>query len=415
MRELLMKVKEMWPSLYPPLKRTLFPPSPSSDHHLQASNMLAKFGLGISLKAYLPFYPSVWVSLFTPPEIFHAMKILPFSVEMASTAIAGLGFNLRFLQRAENNLYLRDTCSFCRCVIGMALEGLLPPPRALVSTSLLCEGTVCTFEQLSKLCGGDYFLLEVPYESNSSAVEYLAYQFQELVKFLEHHTGRKLSPRSLEEAIVLSNQARNCMLKVNDLRRTIPSPMSGIEALGYVVAPTLGLGTKRIIDIYRKLAEELERRIETGRPAVEREKIRLLWLHLKPYYSNQFIGYVEDNSFGSVIAFEEFNYIYWEEMDPGEPYISLARKTLSHHANGSIERRVEAISKMVDDYSIDGVIHFSHWGCRQSCGGVRLIKDALAKKGIPFLVLDGDCLDSRNYSEAQTRTRFEGFLEILEK
>lgn len=39
-----------------------------------------------------------------------------------------------------------------------------------------------------------------------------------------------------------------------------------------------------------------------------------------------------------------------------------------------------------------------------------MIKDALQKKGVPMLIFDGDCVDARNYSEGQARTRLEGFI-----
>ncbi len=68
---------------------------------------------------------------------------------------------------------------------------------------------------------------------------------------------------------------------------------------------------------------------------------------------------------------------------------------------------------MASDYKIDGVILYSHWGCRQSNGGARIIKDKLNKYNIPTLVLDGDCVDKNNASQGQVRTRIQGFIEIL--
>jgi len=59
------------------------------------------------------------------------------------------------------------------------------------------------------------------------------------------------------------------------------------------------------------------------------------------------------------------------------------------------------------------VIHFSHWGCRQSSGGAGVIGDVLKRKGIPYLILPGDGADPDNYSPGQTRTRLEAFLEML--
>jgi len=44
-----------------------------------------------------------------------------------------------------------------------------------------------------------------------------------------------------------------------------------------------------------------------------------------------------------------------------------------------------------------------------------MIRDTVAGYGIPFLELDGDCVDPRNYSEGQYRTRIEAFFEIMER
>ena len=86
---------------------------------------------------------------------------------------------------------------------------------------------------------------------------------------------------------------------------------------------------------------------------------------------------------------------------------------LSHFLLGKIENRINAIQEMAEDYKIDGVILFSHWGCRQSNGGARIIKDSLKEIGIPTLVLDGDCVDQNNSSKGQIKTRMQGFIEIL--
>ena len=46
---------------------------------------------------------------------------------------------------------------------------------------------------------------------------------------------------------------------------------------------------------------------------------------------------------------------------------------------------------------------------------MRPIADAMRRLGVPFLDLDGDSIDVRNYSEGQTRTRLEGFVELMER
>jgi len=65
------------------------------------------------------------------------------------------------------------------------------------------------------------------------------------------------------------------------------------------------------------------------------------------------------------------------------------------------------------EFRADGVIHFSHWGCRQSPGCVGLLKSELRREGIPLLNLEGDCVDPRVAALEQTRTRLGAFLEAL--
>ena len=114
-----------------------------------------------------------------------------------------------------------------------------------------------------------------------------------------------------------------------------------------------------------------------------------------------------------IVAMEEINNVYWPRLDPGKPFESLALKMLSHPLTGRAANRTAALGRMIDDYGIDGGILFTHWGCRQSNGSTRLIKDYFNSRGIPVLVLDGDCVDRTNSSEGQVNTRLQGFIEIL--
>jgi len=95
--------------------------------------------------------------------------------------------------------------------------------------------------------------------------------------------------------------------------------------------------------------------------------------------------------------------------------ISLSEKMLSNSSNGPLERRVDAALKMARIYEVDGVIHFSHWGCRQSSGGASVIANALKDQGIPCMILDGDGGDPTNYSPGQTQTRLDAFVEMLDR
>ncbi len=51
----------------------------------------------------------------------------------------------------------------------------------------------------------------------------------------------------------------------------------------------------------------------------------------------------------------------------------------------------------------------------RAAGGAPLVKKALQRVGVPTLIIDGDCVDDREYQEGQVSTRLEAFLESLKQ
>mgnify|MGYP000237770147 FL=1 len=111
----------------------------------------------------------------------------------------------------------------------------------------------------------------------------------------------------------------------------------------------------------------------------------------------------------------EMNLDYRAPLDTEHPLEALADKMIHNVYNGPYERKAALVSELAQDLLSDGVINFCHWGCKQSSGGVMLLKEELDKKDIPLLILDGDGMDRRNSHDGQIRTRFEAFLEVLKQ
>jgi benzoyl-CoA reductase/2-hydroxyglutaryl-CoA dehydratase subunit BcrC/BadD/HgdB len=154
-------------------------------------------------------------------------------------------------------------------------------------------------------------------------------------------------------------------------------------------------------------------------------KVKLLWLHLFPYYQNSLMKYVE-NELGCCIVFEEINYVprknqsiypntysMTRPLSEEQPFESMAEKLILTPIHGPIETRLQNLEDMLNRYSFDGAIHFSHIGCKPSTGDVRFIKDFLNKNGVPFLEIIGDNIDYRSTSYEQIKTRIEAFVEML--
>ena len=366
-------------------------------------------------KSYSNKYPVAFGSLFLPYELFHSLEIVPFLPEVMAGFTGGLGLTDRTLKEASSKWYTPDLCTFHRCASGAVELDLFPIPQFLICATIACDAAQKTFFIDAKKYGieDNFYLVDIPYEKNSESISYLAKQFEMISEDICKKLKKELDLTRFERVIKLSNEFRYWALKVNELRKELSVYPKNFNGLNFIL-PFHGLaGTVDAVVLYKNIYKEFKKLLdEQKNKKIDTTKLkRLLWLHLKPYYKNDIFYLLEKNNY--ILAFEEINYVYWPELDSKKPFESIAIKILSHPLNGSVQNRLKAITEIVMDYRIDGVVMFSHWGCRHSNGSGRIIKDNLKEIGIPFLILDGDCLNKNNSSAGQISTRLQGFMEII--
>jgi len=388
----------------------------SSFYTLKATKMRSSLLGKLFRRAYQKDSVVAWRSSFVPSEILFALDIIPFAPEGVIAMFANSHLTDEILRVAEDHGCSRDTCSFLRGIEGSVINDYMPMPDFLIATSLYCHGSAQVFKSLSKKYNKDFFYIDVPFHyERPYAVDYVAKQLEDMMKKIAEKSNRKFDIDKLKQAIIYSNQASDYFAKVNKLRMHKPSPMLGGEAIDYAVMLAHTFGIPEMVDICKTLYEELKERVDKGIGAVEEEKHRILWRQLRPYYTNTLFDYIE-RTHKAVIVFEEANCVYWKEMDPEQPFKSLAKKLLSNYGFGQVQRWLDFTNSFVIDYSIDGVIEFAHWGCRYLSASTQIVKDKiLQSKNIPILVIDGDCIDRRDYSDGQVKTRIDAFIEILNR
>jgi len=399
------------PSFYFLLKMLTALWRPQKDRRLQKISF--SFYLNLLHRAYRKKQPVVWTNVYTPPELIWALGGTPFMPEIFAAVAASLGLAPFFLKKAEEAWYSSDLCSFHRGALGMMHSRLVPPPDLILVTNQLCDGAIKFLEAASAFYRCPFYLLHIPYPvtSPAQAQTWLAKELAALVRDLKPLLP--VTPRTINEVVNHSNQAREHLLAVNQFRQQIPSPYRGREALSDVTMHLLALGTKYSTAFYHHLADNLSARVKNKKPALPQQKYRLLWLHFRPYYPNFLFDYLEKHH-GAVIVFEEVNAVTWEKLSVADFWFSLAAKILANPLWGQARRRAAQVVSLARLYQVHGVIHFAQGGCRQSNGGVFLLRETLRNLKIPFLNLEGDCIDERNFMAGQTMTRLESFLELLE-
>ncbi len=381
---------------------------------LTASQKRGRFLTDNLVKAYSPDKTVVWHSLFMPTELFYAMDIVPFSTEMVSAGIAGAGLSRKLVETGEDYLGSYDSCSFVTCSYGGINQNVFPEPDFIVTTSQLCDPERKLAGFAAHRYGKQEFYIDVPYgaysqneQHYSQSLDYLARQFENLVRFLEEKTGRKLDQENLKEVFDHSNRAREWFIKINKLREK-NCPIKGIKALDFSAVLLNTWGTAEAVDIYKTLYQELLTASQTE--SNDPNKFRIGWIHLRPYYDNTLFNYLEKRC--SVVV-EEINYVFWDEFDAADPFRSLARKVLANPMYSPLDYKFRIYENMIKKYRVDAIIGFAHKGCRHYYSAIHLAA-AKFKDEVPVLIIDGDCIDPRAYSFPLLKTRVDALIETLE-
>lgn len=363
-------------------------------------------------EVYSGQYPVAYGSLFLPYELLNGLGLKPFLPEVMAGFTAGIKISGKTIKAASNKWYSGDLCTFHRSAAGACEMDLFPKPSFIFCSSLACDAAVKSFQNFSRKykIEKNYYLIDVPYENDREALYYLSKQLKNIFYEVSEKLNKKPDVEGLKKAINYSNKFKKYALEANAVRRDLFDYPQYFNGLNFIL-PFFGLcGTKETVNLYKIMRAELLEKLSKQDKNKNMKKI--LWMHLKPYYRNEIFNILETNNCRVVI--EETSNIFWKELEPEKPFESLAEKMLSNPLRGSGENRIKAMHKLADSYNIDGVIMFSHWGCRQSNGLSKIIKDSFNRKGIPVLILDGDCVDiNNNCPSGQTKTRVEGFAEIL--
>ena len=386
---------------------------PPMERHLDSINLRAK----ATRKDFLGRgrEPLVWRNLFFPTEVLNALGTRSLTLETYAALFARSQHKIKkAFDKAACKGFSGETCSFLRVLEGTEL----PRPAFGVSTSQPCQQGERIFRDLGRNYGlsDRFFSLQTPAVGahDTLAVEHLAEELERSVELMEKALNLKMDPKRLAEACELSNEARHYSQLANELRFNSPPLIRGGQAIYFASIFSQLWGRPELVDIQKKLYEELlQIREEIGDSVKIEDTHRLLWLHLPPFYDTSLLDYIEVNR-RAPIVFEEVNFVGWEPLDPADPYRSLARKILTV---GFMDPalRVKTIVDHASKVHYNGCILYNHGFGRCSMADssfVKHLREELNKAAIPLLVLDGDCVDP-TIDPCSTETKISAYIEAL--
>ena len=194
-----------------------------------------------------------------------------------------------------------------------------------------------------------------------------------------------------------------------------PSPFTFFDATIHMGPAVVARGTKEACDYYETLLPELQQRIKDGVAAVDGEKHRLYWEGMPIWGKLRDMSNLFSEQETCVVASTYCNSWVFTPLEKDDPFASMARAYTELFIVRSDRAKEDYIRKMFDLFKVDGIIYHDAKTCPNNSNCRYGMPQRLSEEtSIPSVVISGDLNDLRLYSEEQSVTQIEAFIEQLE-
>lgn len=376
------------------------------------------------------------VSLGFPSEILYAMDIIPMYSQEHSAMYSVSGKAQAVLEKVEGKGYLTDICSEVKISLGailfdMQLNFTLPKPDIVLAASNVCRSMPKFSQQISESLDVPCYIVDFPYMTDFHVPphhkEYVTLQLKDMIRFLEKVTGKSFDYERLVEVMKLTRKTLELWQEIINFGSLVPSPLDAMDLYLHMFPLSVFRGTQDAVDYYKILRHEVYDRVEKGISAVSDEKYRLLWEFMPIFQKTNFLSRTLSKRKAAFVTstylFTAFDDICDAEVcnpdgfcieNSDELLNAAVESYMRLYVNLDINQRVRIIRRLVQRYSIDGVvIHYNH-SCKPQSLIQPQLKNSIEKElGIPCLAIDADSSDPRFFSDAPLITRIEAFIESL--
>jgi benzoyl-CoA reductase/2-hydroxyglutaryl-CoA dehydratase subunit BcrC/BadD/HgdB len=356
-----------------------------------------------------------------PTEIFYAMDIVPLFNELYSVVLTMMGAPVRALYdlSAANGLPT-EMCAFNKSMDGLILAGVSPKFDLAAWHGSSCDSTPWCLQNVAKTQSIPTFFMDRPYKIfHEHTVAYWKKQHEELIAFLETHSGKKMDYDRLKEAVDLSYRTTRLCLEIDGLSDVVPTPMSCEAAFGPFLAARQFGGHPKAVEYLEGLRDELKERVANGVQAANPERFRYIFDVSCPYFD---MGLLElaQRKYGAVVVADHI--ARWRGTgewmtDPDDPVGNLANKQQFNLGNENYQPGVEwrdQVLALAQKTRADAAIFWNNIGCRTGASMNRILKDNLERKlGIPSLVVDCDILDPTYTPRPVIEEQMDAFFEMV--
>ena len=371
--------------------------------------------------------PVAWCSSVGPAELLTALGFTVYFPENHAAMLGATRTANRYLPLAHAQGYSPDVCSYLASDIGAYLAGETPlsafgmatppAPDVLVFNTSQCRDVRDWFAWYGRTLNVPLIGITSPRSVDQVTeieVDNITDQLEALIPPLEAVAGARLDAGRLSAAISASREGSELWAACLETASARPAPFTFFDGTIHMGPAVVLRGTPHAAAYYRILLAELQERVRQGTGAVSGEALRLYWDGM-PIWGRLRVLATTFAEFGTaVVASTYCNSWVFSTLEAHDPFRSMARASLELFVVRSDEPKERYLEQMISRYDVDGLIFHDCRTCATNSntryGMPRRMTERL---GVPTLVLDGDVNDLRCYSDDQSRTNIEGFVEQL--
>ncbi len=325
--------------------------------------------------------------------------------------------------------YADDICSYLTADIGSYLKkqtpltdhyGLSGPPKPdlIVYSTNQCREVQDWFTWFGKELNCPVVGIHPPRhldEITPEAIQDVATQFKNMIPACERASGNKFDIDKFRETLRLSKEATDLWKQVLWTARTSPSPISFFDATIHMGPIVVLRGTQIAKDYYKTLLAELEANVKNGIGFMEKENCRLYWDGMPIWGKLRPLSELFIQNKAAVVVSTYCNSWVFDAFDEKNPFESSAQAYSEIFINRSEKAKQAKLIELVNDFRVDGIIFHDAKTCANNSNNRFGMPQRITEStGIPCLVIEGDLCDLRFYSEGQSTTKIETFIEQIE-
>jgi len=365
-----------------------------------------------------------WATSISPQELLETMDIKVVYPENHAAAIGARKDALTFIDKAEQDGYSIDICSYARVNMGYmeikeSIAGNIPMPDLIFCCNNICNTVIKWYENIARELNIPMILFDMPfnhtYEVSKDSIKYMRKQIEEAIKSLEKIKGTKFDYDRLKEVMDISIETSTWWKKATDLAVAKPSPLNGFDMFNYMAMILAIRGRKEGRDLFKLWHDELAEKIKNGQgPWTDKdEEYRIMWdgIACWPYLSDTY-KILKKNGINMVSStYPDSWTILYENGDLD----SMARAYSSNYVNKNLDYGVDNIVEIVKKFQLDGIVYHSNRSCKfMDFRQFEIQRRVEAATGVPSVIFDGDQTDPRAFSTAQYETRIQALKEMMQ-